>query len=55
MNYETVVTCAVTGAGDTTGRNKHVPVTPKLGPRRAIQNCLKRWWIVSATVLRMSS
>ena len=29
MNYEVVVTCAVTGAGDTTGRNKHVPVSPK--------------------------
>lgn len=29
MNYEVVVTCAVTGAGDTTGRSPHVPVTPK--------------------------
>ncbi len=29
MNYEVVVTCAVTGAGDTTGRSHHVPVTPK--------------------------
>ncbi len=29
MNYDVIVTCAVTGAGDTTGRNAHVPVTPK--------------------------
>ncbi|MGI9371550.1 MAG: 3-keto-5-aminohexanoate cleavage protein [Hyphomicrobiales bacterium] len=29
MNYEVVVTCAVTGAGDTTGRSQHVPITPK--------------------------
>lgn len=28
MNYEVIVTCAVTGAGDTTGRSPHVPVTP---------------------------
>ena len=29
MNYEVVVSCAVTGAGDTTGKSPHVPVTPK--------------------------
>ncbi|MEJ6707630.1 MAG: 3-keto-5-aminohexanoate cleavage protein [Amylibacter sp.] len=29
MNYDVVLTCAVTGAGDTTGRSPHVPVTPK--------------------------
>ena len=29
MNYEVVVTCAVTGAGDTTGKHPGVPVTPK--------------------------
>ncbi len=29
MNYDVVVTCAVTGAGDTAGRNPHVPITPK--------------------------
>ena len=29
MNYDVVVTCAVTGAGDTTGKSPHVPVTPK--------------------------
>jgi uncharacterized protein (DUF849 family) len=28
MNFEVVLTCAVTGAGDTTGRSPHVPVTP---------------------------
>ena len=28
MNFEVVLTCAVTGAGDTTGKNPHVPVTP---------------------------
>jgi uncharacterized protein (DUF849 family) len=28
MNFEAIVTCAVTGAGDTTGRSPHVPVTP---------------------------
>lgn len=29
MNHEVIVTCAVTGAGDTTGRSPQVPVTPK--------------------------
>lgn len=28
MNGEVFITCAVTGAGDTTGRSEHVPVTP---------------------------
>jgi uncharacterized protein (DUF849 family) len=28
MNNEVIVTCAVTGAGDSTGRSPHVPVTP---------------------------
>ncbi len=29
MNYEVVVTCAVTGASDTTKLSSHIPVTPK--------------------------
>ena len=29
MNYDVVVTCAVTGAGDTTDKSPNVPVTPK--------------------------
>ena len=29
MNFEVVVTCAVTGAGDTVGKSPHVPVTPE--------------------------
>ena len=29
MNWEVFVTCAVTGAGDTTGRSELVPVTPE--------------------------
>ena len=29
MNYDVVVTCAVTGAGDTTDKSPHVPVIPK--------------------------
>jgi len=29
MNTEAFITCAVTGAGDTTGRSDHVPVTPE--------------------------
>lgn len=29
MKHEVIVTCAVTGAGDTKGRNPQVPVTPK--------------------------
>jgi len=28
MNEEVIVTCAVTGAGDSVGRSHHVPVTP---------------------------
>lgn len=29
MNFEVILTCAVTGAGDTTGKSPHVPVTPR--------------------------
>lgn len=29
MNRKVIVTCAVTGAGDTTGRSEHVPITPE--------------------------
>jgi uncharacterized protein (DUF849 family) len=29
MNYDVFITCAVTGAGDTTGKSDKVPVTPK--------------------------
>ena len=29
MNFEVVVTCAVTGAGNTTSKSPHVPVTPE--------------------------
>ena len=37
MNFEVIVTCAVTGAGDTVGRNPHVPVTPKEVAEAAIE------------------
>ena len=29
MNFEVIVTCAVTGAGDTTDKSPHVPITPE--------------------------
>ncbi|MHB1218391.1 MAG: beta-keto acid cleavage family enzyme [Alphaproteobacteria bacterium] len=29
MNYEVIVTCAITGAGDTVGRHPAIPVTPR--------------------------
>ncbi|NWC10051.1 3-keto-5-aminohexanoate cleavage protein [Pseudomonas agarici] len=29
MNHDVIITCALTGAGETTGRSPHVPVTPK--------------------------
>ncbi len=37
MNTEVVLTCAVTGAGDTTGRSPHVPVTPEAIANAAIE------------------
>ena len=37
MNFEVIVTCAVTGAGDTAGRSPHVPVTPKEVAEAAIE------------------
>ncbi len=37
MNYEVVVTCAVTGAGDTLGKHPDVPVTPKQVADAAIE------------------
>src|SRR3954454_17810949 len=29
MNRKVIMTCALTGAGDTVGRSEHVPVTPE--------------------------
>lgn len=37
MNFEVVLTCAVTGAGDTTGKSPHVPVTPEQIASSAIE------------------
>lgn len=37
MNFEVIVTCAVTGAGDTTAKNPHVPVTPREIANAAIE------------------
>lgn len=37
MNWEVFVTCAVTGAGDTTGKSAKVPVTPKQIAESAIE------------------
>ncbi len=37
MNHEVIVTCAVTGAGDTTGRSPHVPITPQQVAEAAIE------------------
>jgi uncharacterized protein (DUF849 family) len=37
VNFEVIVTCAVTGAGDTVGRHPGVPVTPKQIAAAAIE------------------
>lgn len=37
MNYEVILTCAVTGAGDTVGRHPGVPVTPEQIANAAIE------------------
>ena len=37
MNNEVVITCAVTGGGDTAGKSPHVPVTPKQIAAAAIE------------------
>ena len=37
MNTEAFITCAVTGAGDTTARSPHVPVTPDVIAASAIE------------------
>ncbi|HEY0287282.1 MAG TPA: 3-keto-5-aminohexanoate cleavage protein, partial [Pseudomonas sp.] len=29
MNHDVIITCALTGAGDTTGKSHLVPITPK--------------------------
>lgn len=36
MNQDVIITCAVTGAGDTVGKSPHVPVTPAQIARAAI-------------------
>src|SRR5579883_1774170 len=37
MNWEVFITCAVTGAGDTTGKSPKVPVTPQEIAESAIE------------------
>lgn len=37
MNNEVIITCAVTGAGDTTDKSEHVPVTPEQIAQSAIE------------------
>ena len=37
MNFEVIVTCAVTGAGDTVGKSPHIPVTPEQVADAAIE------------------
>lgn len=37
MNHDVVITCAVTGAGDTTGKSEHVPITPEQIANAAIE------------------
>ena len=47
MNRKVMITCALTGAGDTVGRSEHVPVTPEtnsssLSPLREQYSCFTR-------------
>jgi len=37
MNHDVIITCALTGAGDTTGKSPHVPITPKQIAAAAIE------------------
>ena len=37
MNWDVFITCAITGAGDTTGKSAKVPVTPKQIAESAIE------------------
>ena len=37
MNHEVLLTCAVTGGGDTAGKSEHVPVTPEQIAKAAIE------------------
>jgi uncharacterized protein (DUF849 family) len=37
VNTEAFITCAVTGAGDTTARSPHVPITPEQIAQSAIE------------------
>ncbi|HUH49562.1 MAG TPA: 3-keto-5-aminohexanoate cleavage protein, partial [Mycoplana sp.] len=37
MNRDVFITCAVTGAGDTVGKSKHVPITPKQIAEAAVE------------------
>lgn len=37
MNYEVIITCALTGAGDTKAKNDNVPVTPEEIAKQAVE------------------
>ena len=52
MNFEVIVTCAVTGAGDTVGKHPGVPVTPEQIAQAAIDAAKhgSRAWCVKNTL-----
>lgn len=37
MNQDVIITCALTGAGDTVRKSPHVPVTPEQIARSAVE------------------
>src|SRR5215510_2287355 len=37
MNRNVIITCALTGAGDTVGKSEHVPVTPRAIAESAVE------------------
>ena len=43
MNHDVIITCALTGAGDTTAKSPHVPVTPKQIAAAAVESA--RQWL----------
>ena len=52
MNFEVVLTCAVTGAGDTVGKSDKIPVSAKEIADDAIRICKSRCYFGSYTCER---
>jgi len=50
MNNEVIISCAVTGSGDTAGKHPNLPITPKQIAEASIEAAMPIFMLESRTV-----